>query len=131
VLGSLQSGTDKSLDRVQNKAAKIAHQRNDLNWEILAQHRKVACICAFFKVYIEERAGKTISDRLQKLCYLSRVNHDRKIRSRKQKTDVRKYCFVNRTMQLWNQSPADALVTLFCKPSNFRKKVRKVIHQVK
>jgi hypothetical protein len=34
--------------------------------------------------------------------YLSRVDHDRKIRSRKQKTDIGKYSFVNRTLQLWN-----------------------------
>jgi hypothetical protein len=52
---------------------------------------------------------------------LSRVNHDRKIRSRKQTTDIRKYSFVNRTIQLWNQLPADALGTLSYKSSNFRK----------
>jgi hypothetical protein len=32
-----------------------------------------------------------------------------------------KYSFVNRTTQLWNQLPADALGTLYCKPSKFRK----------
>jgi hypothetical protein len=62
---------------------------------------------------------------------LSRVDHDRKIRSRKQKTDIGKYSFVNRTTQLWNELPADALVTLSCKPSNFRKSVRKVIDKAK
>jgi hypothetical protein len=30
---------------------------------------------------------KAIGDRLQRPCYLSRVDHDTKIRSRKQKTD--------------------------------------------
>jgi hypothetical protein len=33
--------------------------------------------------------------------------------------------------QLWNQLPADALGTLSCEPSNFRKRVRKVISEVK
>jgi hypothetical protein len=47
---------------------------------------------------------------------------------RKQKTNVGKYSFVNRIIQLWNQLPADALGTPSCKPSNFRKKVRKEIH---
>jgi hypothetical protein len=70
-----------------------------------------------------EWAWKDISDRLQKPCYLSRVNHDRKIRSRKQKTDIRKYSFVNRSTELWNQLPADALGTLSCKRSNFMKRV--------
>jgi hypothetical protein len=64
-----------------------------------------------------------------KACYLSRVNHDKKIRSRKQKTDIRKYSFVNRTIQLWNLLPADALQTLSCKPSNFSK--RDILGKVK
>jgi hypothetical protein len=63
--------------------------------------------------------------------YLSRVGRDSKIRSRKQKTDIGKYSFVNRTIQLWNQLPADVLGTLSSKPSNFRKRVRKVINKAK
>jgi hypothetical protein len=72
-----------------------------------------------------------VGDTLQSPCYLSRVDHDRKIRSRKQKTIIGKYSFVNRTIQLWNQLPADALGTLSSKSSNFRKRVRKVINKAK
>jgi hypothetical protein len=36
---------------------------------------------------------------------LSRVDHNRRIRARKQRTDVGKYSFVNRTIQNWNQLP--------------------------
>jgi hypothetical protein len=59
------------------------------------------------------------------------VDHDRTIRSRKQKSDIGKYSFVNRIIQLWNQLPADALETLSYKSSNFRKRVRKVINMAK
>jgi hypothetical protein len=38
------------------------------------------------------------------------------------KGHIRKYLFVNRTIQLWNQLAAIALGTVFCKPSNFRKR---------
>jgi hypothetical protein len=48
-----------------------------------------------------------------------------------QRTDIGKYSFVNRTIQLWNQLPEDALGALSCKPSGFRKRVRKVINKVK
>jgi hypothetical protein len=51
-----------ALDRVQNEAAKFAHQRNDLNWETFAQRRKIARICTVFKAYTGERAWKAISD---------------------------------------------------------------------
>jgi hypothetical protein len=77
-----------------------------------------------------DRAWKAMSERMQKPCYLSRVDHDRKM-SRKQKTDVGKYSFVNKTIRFWNQFTADALGTLSCKPNNFMEKVREVIHQLK
>jgi hypothetical protein len=118
--------TDK-CDRVQQKAAKFANHTTDSNWETLAQRRKIARICALFKAYTGERAWKAIGDRLQRPHYLSRVDHDQKIRNRKQRTDIGKYSFVNRTIQLWNQLPADALGTFPCKQSIFRKRVRKVM----
>ena len=42
-------------------------------------------------------------------------------------TDIVKYSFVNRTIQHWNQLPAEVLGTLPCKPIIFKKRVRKVI----
>jgi hypothetical protein len=57
---------------------------------------------------------------------LSRVDHYRNIRNRKQKTDIEKYSFVNR-----NRLQADALETTSCSLSNFRKRVRKVIREGK
>jgi hypothetical protein len=53
------------------------------------------------------------------------------IRSRKQETVIGKYSFVNRPIQLWNQLTAGALGTLSCKPSNSRKRVRRVINKAK
>jgi hypothetical protein len=97
----------------------------------LTERRKIARLCALFKAYTGERAWKAMGDRLQSPCYLSRVDHDRKIRSRKEKTDIGKYSFVNRTIQLWNQLPADTLGTLSYKSRNFRKMVRKVINKAK
>jgi hypothetical protein len=97
---------------VQNIAAKFAHHRNDSNWETLTERRKIVCLWALFKAYMGERAWKAIGNRLQSPCYLSRVDHDRKIRSRKQKTDIGKCSPVSRIIQLWNQLPANVLGTL-------------------
>jgi hypothetical protein len=124
-------GQINDLEQVQNMAAKFAHHRNESNWETLTQHREIARICSLFKAYIGERPWRAIGDRLQRPCYLSRVDHDRKIGSRKQKTDIRKYSFVNRTIQLWNQLLADAFGTLSYKSSNFKKRVTKVINNAK
>jgi hypothetical protein len=76
VLGSLQGGTDKCVRPGKKKPAKFAHHRNDCNWEVLAQRRKIARICDIFKVYMGEKAWKDIGDRLRRSCYLSRVDHD-------------------------------------------------------
>jgi len=50
-----------------------------------------------------------------------------KIRDMKQRTDIGKYSFVNRTVKDWNQLPAEALGASPCKPKIFRKTVRKGI----
>jgi len=77
--------------------------------------------------YTPLNAWKPISDRLKRPHYLSRVDHDRKIRSRRQRTDIGKYAFVNRTIQHWNQLPAEVLGILPCKQITFKERVRKVI----
>jgi hypothetical protein len=83
--------------RVVFRGASVLH---NLNWETFTQSRRIACIYALFKVYTGKQAWKATCDRLQKTCYLSMVDHDKKIRSRKQKTDIGKYSFLNRTIQL-------------------------------
>ena len=62
--------------------------------------------------------------------YLSRIDHEQKIRSRRQRTDIGKYSFVNRTIQDWNQLPAEVLGMLPCKLKTLKKRVRKAIIEV-
>jgi len=118
------------LDRVQKKAAKFAYQTNESNWKTLSQRRKISRICALFKAYSGERAWKSTGDKLQRPNYLSRVDHKWKIRNRRQRTDIGKYSFVNRTIRLWNRLPAEILGTLPCKQNASRKMVRKMINVV-
>jgi len=82
------------------------------------------------RAYSVERAWKAIGDRLQRPHYLSRVDHERRIRSRRQRTDIGKYSFMNRTIQDWNQLPAEVLGTLPCKLHTLRERVRKAIIEV-
>ena len=58
-----------------------------------------------------ERAWKAIGDRVRRAYCLGRVDHVRKIRDRRQRTDIGKYSFVNRTIKNRNQLPAEALWT--------------------
>jgi hypothetical protein len=67
----------------------------------------------------------TDGGRLSGPSYLSREDHNHKIRIRKQRTDIGKYSFVNRTIINWNQIPAELLETFPCSLSTFKKKVRK------
>jgi len=125
-----REGQITALDRVQKKAAKSAHHTNSSNWETLASRRKLSYICALFKAYFGERAWKAVADRLQRPHYLSRVDHERKIRSKRQRTDIGKYSFVSRTIQDWNQLPAEVLETLPCKINTLTKRVRKAITEM-
>jgi hypothetical protein len=116
-----------ALDRVQNTAAKFAHHTGGLDWETLAQRRKIARTCALFKAYKREMAWKVIGDVLQAPSYLSRVDHNLKIRARKYRTDVGKYSFVNRTITDWNQLSEEEIGALTGNTHSFRNRVRKVI----
>jgi dsDNA-binding SOS-regulon protein len=49
-----------ALDRVQNKAAKFGYHTGGLDRESLVQRRKIARLCALFKVYTGERVWKAI-----------------------------------------------------------------------
>ena len=80
-----------------------------------------------FKTYSVERAWKAIADRLQWSHYMNKVDDETKIRNRRQRTDMGKYSFVNRTIQHWNQLPAEALGTIPSKTIIFKKRVIKVI----
>jgi hypothetical protein len=99
-LGPIQERSDQLLDRVQNKADKFGNHAKDWIWKTLAQRRKIARLCALFKAYTGERTWNSVEDRLKGPCYLSRDDHDGKIRARKPRTDIGKYCFVNRAINL-------------------------------
>jgi hypothetical protein len=116
---------------VQKKAENFANLTNESKWESLVQCRKILCICALYEVYPGEPAWKVMGDRLQRPYYLSRADHEWKIRNRRQRTDIRKYSFVCSTIQLWNRLPMNAVGTFPSKPSTFMKRVRKVISEVK
>jgi len=62
--------------------------------------------------------------------YVNMAKNVWKIRSRRQRTDIGKYSFVNRTIQDWNQLPAEVLGTLPCKLKTLKKRVRKAIIEV-
>jgi len=109
------------------RAAKFANNINESGWEILAQRRLIARMCALFNAYAGGRAWKAIGNRLLKPCYLSRGHRNWKIRTRKQRTDVGKYSFLNRTIKSWNQLPASLLASFPCKLNTFRKRVKNVV----
>jgi hypothetical protein len=79
-----KEGQVSALNRVQKIAAKFASNMNEVGRETLTQRRLTVRIWALFKASAGRRAWKAIGDRLLKLCYLIRDDHNRKIRTRKQ-----------------------------------------------
>jgi hypothetical protein len=78
-----REGQIYALDRVQRNTAKFAYHMSEWNWETLSQRRKISRKYALFKTYSGERMWKVIGDRLQRPNYLSRTDHDWKIRNRR------------------------------------------------
>jgi len=106
------------------RAAKFSNNVNESGWETLTQRRLIARICALFKAHTVGQARKAIGNRLLKSCYLKRGNRNQKIRTRKQRTDVGKFSFVNRSI---NQLPASLLASCPWKLNTFRNRVKNVV----
>ena len=123
-----REGQITALDRVKRKRPNLYIMRTVRTWKLWLRVKKLSRICALFKAYSGERAWKAIGGRLQRPHYLSRVDHERKNRSRRQRTDIGKYSFVNRTIQDWKQLPAEVLRTLPCKLNTL--KMRAIIIEV-
>jgi uncharacterized protein YlzI (FlbEa/FlbD family) len=83
-------------------------------------------MCALYKAYTGERAGKEIGDRLQAPSYLSRVDQLLKIRARKKITDNGKNYIVNMYIKYWNQLPEGAIRISHGKTHIFKTRVSKV-----
>jgi hypothetical protein len=111
-----REGQINALDRVQKKVAEFTNYTNDSDWETLAQLRTIERLYALLEACSGEWAWKAIGDRLRRPYYMSRVDYVRKIRDRKQRTDIGKYSFVIRAIKYWKQLPAEALGTFPCKP---------------
>jgi len=58
---------------------------------------------------------------------MSRDDHNRKIKTRKQRTAVGKYSFVHRIIKSWNQLPVNLLASFPCNLNAFRKMVKKAV----
>ncbi len=107
-------GQIKSLEKVQKHAAKFVRRRFKFWIYIvgtLEKRREKSRLCALFKaIGVIGRWGE-VGARLSKPTYFARNDHGFKIRQRKQRTDVGKFSFINRTIQNWNKLPAAVLET--------------------
>jgi hypothetical protein len=109
------------------RGAKFENNINAAGWETLEQRTLISRICALFKTYTRRWAREVIEDRLLKPCYLCRDDHDRKIRTTSQRTDVGQYFLVNCTTKCWNQLAEGLLASLLYKLNAFRKRVKNVV----
>ena len=103
------------LYRIQKKAAPFTHLTKYCDWKNVGQRRILTRFCAHFKAYSGERAWRAIGDRLSWPLYLNGVGLCRRIRDRKQGTDIEKYSFLNRAFKKCNQLPAEELEAYRCK----------------
>jgi hypothetical protein len=100
-------GQINALDRVQKKAAQFTNYTKGSDYDNLARLRTITNLCALFIAYTGERSWKAICDRLRRSYYFNTVHHVRKIRGRKQRTDIVKYSFANRITKNRKQLPAE------------------------
>jgi len=85
----------------------------------------IACLCALFKAYCG--AWEAIRDRLRRPYYLSRVDRVRKIRDKKQRTDIGKYSLQIRPLKTGTNYLQKRYELSLVNRKVFRKKVRRAV----
>jgi hypothetical protein len=122
-----REGHVSDLNRLQKRGVEFSNNINESGWKTSAQRRLIARICAFFKIFIGVRTWKAIEDGLLKTCYLSREDHNGKIRSRKERIDVGQYSFVKWTIKSWKQLSAGLLASFPSTLNTFGNMVKNVV----
>ena len=93
----------------------------------MAQLRTIEILCALFKAYSGERSWRAILEGLRRFYSLSSVVHVRKIRVRKQRTDIGKCSVVNRNTKKLEPTTCRSVRNFLCKPQIFRNRVREAV----
>jgi len=126
-LGPVQGGTNKCVRQSEKESGQIctSYEQSELGnfgfaLKVIMHIRPLQRVLWGTRVegYRRQITTVTLSEQ---------VDHERKIRSRGQRSDIGKYSFVITTIQHWNQLPADVLRNLPRKTVTFKKRVRKVI----
>jgi hypothetical protein len=81
-------------------ANSFANHLNDSVCETFAQRKQVTRICTLFEEYNGEPTWNFTGDTLKGTGYLSRDDHNRNIKARKQSKHIGKYSLVHRTIKL-------------------------------
>jgi len=128
VVGPIQRRSGKRFNSGANeKRLNFANNINESGWESLAQRTLTARMCDIFKAHTGGRAWKAVGDRFIKQFYLRREDHNRKIRTKKQRKCVGEYSYVNRTIKRWKQLHAGLLASFPCKLNTFRWRDKNVV----
>ena len=98
MLGPIQRRSVKCFKSGAKRAAKFANDVSRVGKLWHSEDRKLES-CTLVKAYTGRRAWKAIGNRLLKAYYLSRDDHNRKIRTRRKRTDCGKYSFINRNIK--------------------------------
>ena len=78
-------------------------------------------------MFSNKRTWKAIGNRLLKQCYLIMEDHSPEIRTRKERTDVGKYSFLNRIIKYWKKLTGDLLSSFPFKLNPFRQRVKNIV----
>lgn len=88
-----------TMQSVQNVAAKFVARV--IIWDSLNVQREKVQLCSIFKALRGDSVSREINNRLLAAIYSGRNLYGKKVRGREQRTDISKFSFINRTIEIW------------------------------
>lgn len=114
------------MQSVQNVAAKFVARV--IIWDSLNVQREKVQLCSIFKALRGDSVSREINNRLLAAIYSGRNLYGKKVRGREQRTDISKFSFINRTIEIW-KSLAPSLLEV-CSEHIFKRIFNHIIKQI-
>ena len=131
-------GQVKKIEKIQRKAARyvmgkfrkrdsVTEMLDTLRWDSLEKRRKISRLGCIYNIITSKDGWVPFKNSIVKPNFCGKDSHEFKIKPRRQRTDIKKYSFLNRGISEWNKLPVSLLRPLPKNVISFKKKCSKIL----
>jgi hypothetical protein len=112
------------------KTESVEKMITGLGWDSLNQRKKRSILCGMYRIVTVERARGDLGKEILKSNFVGKNDHQFKIKCRSQRTNLKKFSYLNRKILDWNDLPVKLLEPFPRYINMFKNKLRKDVFTI-